>query len=125
MGGDDRMPAIVGYSDKGTLNPDNLPVNLKSFLAAYKATVESVEKGDTSAVKNVKAAMKREAGSYTPIAPLLGGIEWSQNAPFNNLCPNMMVSTTLLRVVWLPLWHKSCAIGNIQVPFGGHSCLCF
>ena len=87
VGGDDRMPAIVGYSDKGTLNPDSLPVNLKSFLAAYKATVESVEKGDTSAVKNVKAAMKREAGSYTPIAPLLGGIEWSQNAPFNNLCP--------------------------------------
>ena len=87
VGGDDRMPAIVGYSDKGTLNPDNLPVNLKSFLAAYKATVESVEKGDTAAVKNVKAAMKREAGSYTPIAPLLGGIEWSQNAPFNNLCP--------------------------------------
>lgn len=87
VGGDDRMPAIVGYSDKGTLNPDNLPVNLKSFLAAYKATVESVEKGDTAAVKNVKAAMKRKAGSYTPIAPLLGGIEWSQNAPFNNLCP--------------------------------------
>lgn len=87
VGGDDRMPAIVGYSDKSTLNPDNLPVNLKSFLAAYKATVESVEKGDTAAVKNVKAAMKREAGSYTPIAPLLGGIEWSQNAPFNNLCP--------------------------------------
>ena len=87
VGGDDRMPAIVGYSDKGTLNPDNLPVNLKSFLAAYKATVESVEEGDTAAVKNVKAAMKREAGSYTPIAPLLGGIEWSQNAPFNNLCP--------------------------------------
>lgn len=87
VGGDDRMPAIVGYSDKGTLNPDNLPVNLKSFLAAYKATIESVEKGDTSAVKNVKAATKREAGSYTPIAPLLGGIEWSQNAPFNNLCP--------------------------------------
>ena len=87
VGGDDRMPAIVGYSDKGTLNPDNLPVNLKSFLAAYKATIESVEKGDTAAVKNVKAAMKREAGSYTPIAPLLGGIEWSQNAPFNNLCP--------------------------------------
>ena len=87
VGGDDRMPAIVGYSDKGTLNPDNLPVNLKSFLAAYKATIESVEKGDTAAVKNVKAAMKRKAGSYTPIAPLLGGIEWSQNAPFNNLCP--------------------------------------
>lgn len=87
VGGDDRMPAIVGYSDKGTLNPDSLPVNLKGFLAAYKATVESVEKGDTAAVKNVKAAMKREAGSYTPIAPLLGGIEWSQNAPFNNLCP--------------------------------------
>ena len=87
VGGDDRMPAIVGYSDKGTLNPDSLPVNLKGFLAAYKATVESVEEGDTAAVKNVKAAMKREAGSYTPIAPLLGGIEWSQNAPFNNLCP--------------------------------------
>jgi len=87
VGGDDRMPAIVGYSDRGTLNPDSLPVNLKSFLASYKATVEAVEKGDTAAVKNVKAAMTRVAGSYTPIAPLLGGIEWNQDAPFNNLCP--------------------------------------
>ena len=81
------MPAIVGYSDRGTLNTDSLPENLKSFLAAYKATVEAVEKGDSSAVKNVKAAMKRVAGSYTPVAPLLGGIVWDQDAPFNKLCP--------------------------------------
>lgn len=87
VGGDDRMPAIVGYSDKGALNPDSLPANLKSFLAAYKATVEAVENGDTAAMKNVEAAMAREAGSYTPVAPLLGGIEWDQNAPYNNLCP--------------------------------------
>ena len=87
VGGDDRMPAIVGYSDRGTLNTDSLPENLKSFLAAYKATVEAVEKGDSSAVKNVKAAMKRVAGSYTPVSPLLGEIVWNQSAPFNNLCP--------------------------------------
>lgn len=87
VGGDDRMPAIVGYSNKGMLNPDSLPANLKSFLAAYTATVEAVENGDTAAVKNVKAAMKRVAGSFAPIAPLLGGIVWSQDAPFNNLCP--------------------------------------
>ena len=87
VGGDDRMPAIVGYSDRGTLNTDSLPENLKSFLAAYKATVEAVEKGDSSAVKNVKAAMKRVAGSYTPVAPLLSGIVWSQDTPFDDLCP--------------------------------------
>lgn len=87
VGGDDRMPAIVGYSDQGTLNMDSLPANLKSFLDAYKATVEAVENGDSETVKNVEAAMKREAGSFQPVAPLLGNLAWGQGTPYNNYCP--------------------------------------
>ncbi len=87
VGGDDGMPAIVGYNNKGILNPDSLPSNLKDFLSAYKNTVEAMEKGDTLVKKIVNAAKKRVSGSYTPVSPLLGGIEWSQREPFNNCCP--------------------------------------
>lgn len=51
VSGDDCMPEIVGYSDRGSLNTDSLPENLKSFLIAYRETVEAVGSGDSAAIK--------------------------------------------------------------------------
>lgn len=87
VSGDDCMPEIVGYSDRGSLNTDSLPENLKSFLIAYRETVEAVGSGDSAAIKNVEAAVKRVAGSFQPVSPLLGNIAWGQGAPYNNKCP--------------------------------------
>lgn len=87
VGGDDNMPEIVGYSTNGQLSTDNMPENMKYFLKAYEQTVKAVRRGDESAVENVRAAMKRQKGSFTPVEPLLGDIEWSQEQPYNNLCP--------------------------------------
>lgn len=87
VGGDGQLPSIVGYSDKGHFNKDSIPTQLGDFLDAYTNTIEAVKNGEEKAVKNVNAAMKRTNGSFNAVAPLLGGIEWNQGEPFNNLCP--------------------------------------
>lgn len=87
VSGYDEMPAIIGYSSEGSLDEDYLPDNIKGLLQAYQATVEAVQDGDETATKNVNARMARAAGTVTAVEPLLGGIAWKQDAPYNRLCP--------------------------------------
>lgn len=79
---DDRLPAVLGYSRSGELDPANLPDALRLLLQMSEAALE--------ADGEVKAAASVSAG--TPVVePLLGDINWGQDAPFNALCP--MVGT--------------------------------
>lgn len=87
VGGDEQLPSIVGYSDKGHFNNDSIPTQMADFLKAYETTIEAVRNGEGKAVKNVNAAMKRTTGSINAVAPLLGGIEWNHDEPFNNRYP--------------------------------------
>lgn len=36
MAGDDRVRPVLGYSDKGSFDPDKLPENLRGMLAYYQ-----------------------------------------------------------------------------------------
>lgn len=89
VSGDDCMPEIVGYSDKGNYDDDELPENYISFMKAYRNLADRVTKGKAQALQNVEEAKRyRNASkSITAVSPLLGDIEWSQYAPFNNMCP--------------------------------------
>lgn len=87
VSGEDRMPAIVGYGSKGSIDEDNMPVQLRYLLQAYSATVEAVRHNNPAAVRIAEAAMARTAGSVKPVKALLGNIQWGQSTPFNNLCP--------------------------------------
>ena len=90
VSGDDLLPEIVGYSDRGTFTTDNMPVQLKDFLDGYKNMVADLLSGDSHA-KSV--AMERNnqlltaPGSSPVHTPLLGTIVWGQGYPFNNLTP--------------------------------------
>lgn len=70
---------VVGYSDTGSIDPDNLPPALADLLRNSQSSTP---------------AARREAqqGAFTPCAPLLGNIAWDQNDPFNLLIPNYMGS---------------------------------
>lgn len=90
VSGDDLMPEIVGYSDKGTFSEENMPDNLKAFLKAYCATLEKVVAGNKTATDNVKElAVRRASGTETTVIvePLLQAITWNQGEPYNNECP--------------------------------------
>lgn len=90
VSGDDLMPEIVGYSDKGTFSEENMPDNLKAFLKAYCATLEKVVAGDKTAIDNVQELAAMHASDADPsviVEPLLQAIEWNQGEPYNNDCP--------------------------------------
>lgn len=90
VSGDDLMPEIVGYSDKGTFSEECMPDNLKAFLKAYCATLEKVVAGNKAATDNVKELAARRASEEDAtviVEPLLQAITWDQGEPYNNECP--------------------------------------
>lgn len=88
VSGDDRLPAIVGYSDNGTYSEENMPDAMAAFLAMYSEMTKQLLAGDKDVTAAAsEAAALRKAKSSKAVAPLLGNIKWTQNAPFNNLCP--------------------------------------
>ena len=78
-GADDRVPAVLGYSDCGAIDPDNMPSNMKAWLQGYEAQMEYLN-------RHPEAAVARRTVSGDAIAPLLTS-KWNQVAPYNDLCP--------------------------------------
>ena len=76
---DDRLPAVLGYSNEGNFDINSIPENMKAWLREYDRQIEYF-----CAHPEVLAATTVIG---EPVSPLLKDIEWGQDAPFNNLCP--------------------------------------
>lgn len=86
VSGDDRLPEVVGYSDKGTYDEENLPSNYVGFMKAYEEMVGQLDNGDSRASLRRKPSAALVIQQPT-VAPLLGNIQWNQMIPYNNMCP--------------------------------------
>lgn len=75
---DDRSTPILGYTDEGSFNIQELPDGLKDLLKSY-------EKHISYAVKN-NIGKSRASKQWVDIEPLIL-TQWNQRAPYNNLCP--------------------------------------
>ncbi|MBO4611564.1 MAG: C10 family peptidase [Bacteroidaceae bacterium] len=73
--GDDRTPAILGYADDGQFDADNIPTNMQAWLEDYERQISLLDKYPAA-----------QATSYEAVDPLLI-TTWSQDAPYNLLCP--------------------------------------
>ena len=62
IAGDDRAKQVLAYGDKGNIDMNNLPDNMKGFLNMLKGQIE------------------------TAVEPLLK-TDWGQSEPMNRLCP--------------------------------------
>ena len=88
VSGDDLLPEIVGYSDRGTFTTENMPVQLKDFLDGYKKFVSDLLLGDDHAKKVAKESNSQLLTGSSPVhPPLLDNIAWGQGSPFNNMTP--------------------------------------
>ena len=95
VSGDDRMPEIVAYADKGSYDETQLSQGFVNLMKQYQEFCTRVELGDATALKNLaeakawhsKMAKQSAATKAAAVAPLLGNIEWDQGAPYNNMCP--------------------------------------
>ena len=89
VSGDDRTPQVLGYSDKGAIDTQNIPVNLQEMLDSYEAQIKML---DTMSDYEAGSAMaKRRANSTrNSISPMIT-TNWDQADPYWNKCPQFMV----------------------------------
>ncbi|MDE6555898.1 MAG: C10 family peptidase, partial [Duncaniella sp.] len=80
---DDRMPAILGYSDNGAFDPANASPELKWWLSQYSDEAAYFF-GNEDQFNSGMATTRR--ASRSKIAPLVT-TKWNQSAPFNDDCP--------------------------------------
>ena len=91
VSGDDRVYPVLGYSDEGQFDPDNLPENLRGMLAYYQNQISwAEEKGieSTPAIADewnryLSGTGLRAAGENV----LLETSKWNQYEPYNLQTP--------------------------------------
>ena len=80
VSGDDAAIPVLGYSDSGNFDWDNMPDNLREWLKINEIYIENCKEKST-----VAQGVSRVG---TPVqSPLLGDIKWGQDTPYNLLCP--------------------------------------
>lgn len=82
VSGDDNAEPVLGYSDRGELDLDNMPANMAEWLRLNELYVESCAKRESSTV-----GTSRTGNGTVVVEPLLGDIMWGQDFPFNEMCP--------------------------------------
>ena len=86
VSGDDRMADILGYSTDGAFVSEGMPSNLRAWLENYTILAEAFQAGRVADFATMQSV---PAGYPESVAPLLGDISYSQDAPYNNLCPEV------------------------------------
>lgn len=79
---DDRAPLILGYADKGSFNPDAIPVSMAGMIESWGRQVSWLVSHPMTRTIMPKAPV-------TAVEPLLGEITWDQNYPYNVKCPEV------------------------------------
>ncbi|MDE6117873.1 MAG: thiol protease/hemagglutinin PrtT [Duncaniella sp.] len=120
LSADDIAAPVLGYSEEGKLDPDNLPVNLSWWLEQYKGEIAAaVAAGIDTPYEEVRSRADR-----SPIAPLMS-TRWNQDAPYNLQCPLISgkravtgcVATAMAQVLKYHNWPEK-GVGKHQYNLG-------
>ena len=91
---DDRLMPVLGYSDEGYFDIENIPENMRQMLNSYVDEIQQflnqAEAQPNAATdkwqKLIRGTYNKSTRSGSGIGPLLSTI-WDQNRPYNSLCP--------------------------------------
>lgn len=77
---------ILGWSDQGSYDPENVPAQLQYVLENYASGIAEMRK---SSIKFTDSGSSLKVSSSLPdsVSPLLGDIAWGQGTPYNLMCP--------------------------------------
>ena len=81
---DDRTIPVLGYSDNGNLDPDDMPDNMKAWLEGYAREIECLD--DISGIATTDVPAKVGNHATTTLGPLVT-TQWSQSTPYSDRCP--------------------------------------
>ena len=82
ISGDDRAPKILGYSDRGSFDGENLPPQLKAMMEQWTEHMEQLPEGASQHASWSKGPSTRAGEGI-----LLETAEWGQGYPYNVYCP--------------------------------------
>lgn len=109
VSGDDRTPEILGYSDAGTFDVQNIPDNMRAFLQGYADEIQQMPETMPAASRGV-GQKKVVRSSINPLIQTT----WNQGRPYNNLCPMFLntssrcvtgcVATAMAQVMYYHSW---------------------
>ncbi len=115
VSGDDATQDILGYSDSGDYDANNVPEGLKAWLEAVKTCVEKVSLSSSTAYSGNNTSIHKTNITNTkyPI-PALMKSKWNQGEPYNNLCPKLgsnlcatgCVATAIAQVMYYHKWPQ-------------------
>ena len=118
--GDDCAPAILGYSDSGSVNPDSLPDNMKGWLEEYALQIEYMK-------EHQLVASPKMATSFNAISPLMT-TTWDQQDPYNQNCPDFFsygkcvtgcVATAMAQVMY---YHRANSVTQTTAQIPAYDC---
>ena len=78
---EDNARAVLGYSDEGHIDAQNVPANMRAWLQMYADELARAAKAPAA------ADTQRSVEYYPAVEPLIGNVAWNQDAPYNNHCP--------------------------------------
>ncbi len=99
VAGDDNVVPVLGYSDQGAFDPDNIPDNARKWLESYKNQIRYTITHNLQAGPEIQQAWARyqnggtpdHPGKTTAVSPLVQ-TKWNQ-APHENVsCPGGSVT---------------------------------
>ena len=98
VAGDDAVKPVLGYSDNGNYDENNLPPNFAywmDYLQSQIAYAQTHNLPQSNTIKNEWDNYLNGNVSYSTSAvePLIK-TKWDQGAPYNNLCPIINGTTT-------------------------------
>ena len=105
VAGDDSAPAILGYSERGSFDAQDLPEAMQDLLESYVEQIAAISQGARAA---------QRLASRNAIAPLVHAT-WSQNNPYNILFPYVpngkhavvgCVATAMAQVMYYWQWPQ-------------------
>lgn len=84
VGADDRLPEVLGYSDSGVFEPDNMAPALRLWLQCYEEELAASISNPSSPSRTSRASSSSR--STSAVDPLCS-TKWNQSAPYNNYAP--------------------------------------
>ena len=110
VSGDDRTQLpVLGYSDKGYFDPDNVPENMQDLLDTYAEEIAMLDQG---LVTSEPASIPTKASNI--VQPLIQS-QWGQDAPFYFECPKVgskycvtgCTATAMAQIMYYHKWPNS------------------
>lgn len=115
---DTSMPEILAFSNNASFTSDDMPEHVASWMRGYDVMRDMCQTNST----DVTAWLATSRTGNDDINPLLGGIEWGQDHPYNALCPTKdgkstpsgCVATALSQIM---MYHRYPLHGNGSIDY--------